>query len=204
MEVPLPSIVNIVDVTRVRRSGRVFASTPPRRIEDVDVEKTQVEIPIERVSQSSGTNHKVGSEVLKLIKKSEYNTVEQLLHTPSKTFMFSLLMSLEAHREALQKVLEQAYVDHDVTVGQFNGIVANITACNNLSFCNEELPKEGRNHNMVLHISTNCVSDALSSVLVDIGFSLNVMPKSTLSRLSFQGTPMRGNWDYCEGFRWFR
>ena len=56
-------------------------------------------------------------EVLKLIRKSEYNVVEQLLHTPSKISVLSLLMNSEAHREALQKVLEQAYVDHDVTVG---------------------------------------------------------------------------------------
>ena len=77
-------------------------------------------------------------------------------------------------------------------VGQFDGIVANITAYKNLIFYNEELLEEGRNHNMALHISMNCVSHALSSVLVDIGSSLNVMPKSTLSRLSFQGTPMRG------------
>jgi hypothetical protein len=83
-------------------------------------------------------------EVLKIIRKSEYNVVEQLLHTPSKIFVLSLLMNSEAHREALQKVFEQAYVDHDVTVGQFGGIVANITTCNNLSFSNEELPEEGK------------------------------------------------------------
>ena len=100
-------------------------------------------------------------------------------------------MSSEAHRESLQKVLEQAYVDHDVTVDQFVGIVANITACNNLSFCDEELPEEGRNHNLALHISVNCQEDAMSNVLVDTGSSLNVMPKSTLSRLSYQGAPMR-------------
>lgn len=78
-------------------------------------------------------------------------------------------------------------------MGQFDNIVANITACNNLSFCNEELTEEGRNHNMVLHISMNCVSDALSSVLVETGSSLNVIPKSTVSRLYFQGAPMRGS-----------
>ena len=80
-----------------------------------------------------------------------------------------------------------------MTVGQFNSIVANITACNNLGFCDEELPDEGKNHNMALNISINCMSDALSSVLVDIGSSLNVIPKSTLVRLSFQGAPMRGS-----------
>ena len=126
-----------------------------------------------------------------MIKKSEFNVVEQLLQTPSKISMMSLLMNSEAHREALQKVSEQAYVEHDVMVDQFDHIVANITSCNNLSFCDEELPDEGKNHNLVLHISMNYKEDALSYVLVDIGSLMNVLPKSNLSRLSYQGAPMR-------------
>lgn len=100
-------------------------------------------------------------------------------------------MNLEAHWEALQKLLEQAYVDHDVTIGLFDGIMANITAYNNLSFSDEELPKQGRNHNLDLHISMNYQEDALSNVLVDIGSSLNVMSKSTLYKLSYQRVVMR-------------
>ncbi|KAI5419579.1 hypothetical protein KIW84_043663 [Lathyrus oleraceus] len=37
----------------------------------------------------------------------------------------------------------------------------------------------------------NCKEDALSNVLVDTCSSLNVLPKYTLVRLSYQGTPMR-------------
>ena len=125
-------------------------------------------------------------EVLRLIKNREYKIVDQLLQTPSKISVLSLLMSSEAHKEALQKVLEYAYVDHDVTIDQFDTIVANITTCNNLSFIHEELPIEGKNHNMALHISMNCLTDSLSGVLVDTGSSLNVMPKSTLTRFTFQ------------------
>ena len=88
------------------------------------------------------------------------------------------------------KILDQAFVNHDVTVGQFDGIVGNITACNNLSFSDEELPEEGRNHNLALHISVNCKTDALSNVLVDTGSSLNVMAKTTYDQLSYQGTPL--------------
>ena len=194
-EMPIPylfSVVSIVDVSRVTRSGLVFASEPPIKVDDVSVGKQiQNEVVVNQSGQSSGVNQKNDAdEVLKLIKKSEHNIVEQLLHTPSKISVLSLLMSSEAHRESLQKVLEQAYVDHDVTVDQFDGIVANITACNNLSFCDEELPEEGRNHNLALHISLNCQEDAMFNVLVDTGSSLNVMPKSTLSRLSYQGAPM--------------
>ena len=69
--------------------------------------------------------------------------------------------------------------------------MGNITTCNNLSFSDEELPEQGRNHNLIFHISMNCQEDALSNVLVDIGSSLNVMPKSTLSKLSYQAASMR-------------
>jgi len=97
----------------------------------------------------------------------------------------SLLLNSEAHRNALMKILDQAFVNHDVTVGQFDGIVGNITACNNLSFSDEELPKEGRNHNLALHIFVNCKTDALSNVLVDTGLSLNVMAKTTYNQLFY-------------------
>jgi len=89
------------------------------------------------------------------------------------------------------KVLEQAFVEHDVTVGQFEGIVGNITACNSLSFSEEELSAKGKNHNLALHISVNCKTDALSNVLVDTGSSLNVMAKATYDWLSYKDPPLR-------------
>ncbi|XP_050878529.1 uncharacterized protein LOC127082337 [Lathyrus oleraceus] len=157
-EVPLPSIVNVVDVSRVIMSGRIFA----KRTEDIAAGKqAHVEIPFEPIGQSDSMNQKSDDD--------------------------------EAHREALQKVLQQTYVDHDVTVKQFDGIVTNITACDYLSFSNEELPEEGINHNMALNISINCMNDSLLSVLMDTCSSLNVMPKWTLSRLFFQGALMKSS-----------
>ncbi|XP_050909093.1 uncharacterized protein LOC127122859 [Lathyrus oleraceus] len=188
-----PSIVNIADVSGVTRSGRVFAAVAPKRIEDVVIEKSSSsKTTILQTGQSSIVNQNVDQdEVLELIKKSDFNVVDQLLHNPSKISMLSLLMSSEAHPEALKKVLEKAYVDHGMTIDQFNGIVANITACNNLSFSNEELPEHGSNHSLAVHISMNCQEDTLSNVLVDTESSLNVLPKSTLSKLAYQGAPMR-------------
>ncbi|KAI5445534.1 hypothetical protein KIW84_013677 [Lathyrus oleraceus] len=200
-EVPLPttsSIVSITDVTKVTRSGRVFEPVFPKDKEESVVSKN-VEVPdVDPISASKGKSGESSilkanddDEVLRLIKRSEFNMVEQLLQTPSKISVLSLLMNSEAHREALQKVLEQAFVEYDVTVDQFDHIVANITSCNNLNVCDEELPEEGRNHNLALHISMNCKDDALSNVLVDTGSSLNVLPNSTLSKLSYQRAPMR-------------
>lgn len=105
-EVPIPSfssVVNITDVSGVTRSGRVFALTDPKRIEDTLVGKqAQVETPVVQFGQSSGVNQKSNhDEVLKLIKRSEFNVVDQLFHTISKIYVLSLMMNSEAHREAL-------------------------------------------------------------------------------------------------------
>ena len=78
-------------------------------------------------------------------------------------------------------------------MNQFDSIIGNITVCNNLGFSDEELPEEGRDHNLALNISVNCAKDTLASVLVDTGSALNVMPKSTLIKLSIQSSPLRNS-----------
>ncbi|GAU10334.1 hypothetical protein TSUD_421710, partial [Trifolium subterraneum] len=148
METPIPPLIsvdNIADNSKILRSGRIL----PRVVQGKTggpVEKTQI-------PDSSGTGERVyedSDEILKMIKRSEYKIVDQLLQTPSKISILSLLMNSDAHRDALMKVLDQAYVDHDVTLGQFGSIVGNVTACNNLSFSDEELPEKGRDHNLAL------------------------------------------------------
>ncbi|XP_050909279.1 uncharacterized protein LOC127123060 [Lathyrus oleraceus] len=203
-EVPLSAatlVVSIINIVKVTLSSRLFSPVFPKVVENIVVGKKAgvvvplfdfVNTPICQYGESNILKNKDDNdEVLHLIKKSGFNVVEQLLQTPSKNSVVSLLMNSEAHREALQKLLEHAYVEHNVRVDQFDHIVANITACNNLSFCDEELPEEGRNHNLALHISMKCKEDAFSNVLIAIGSYFNILPKSTLARLSFQGAPMR-------------
>ncbi|KAI5442582.1 hypothetical protein KIW84_011578 [Lathyrus oleraceus] len=186
-EVPLPStsVVNIADVSGLTRSGRVLSAPPKpqadiRRADIADnatrplgnssscpnpalaVDRHVVTARAPVLAGQNGMIREDCDEILRLIKRSEYNVV-----------------------------LDVAYVDHDVTIEQFDNIVANTTACNNLSFCDADLPEEGRDHNLELHISMNWKDDALSNVLVDTGSSLNVLPKSTLAKLSYQGPPMR-------------
>ena len=115
-EVPLPvadSVVNIADIVKVTRSGRVFSPVFPKVVEDVSVnKKTDISV-VNLVNASmcqSGEFSKLktndNDEVLRLIKRSEFNVVEQLLQTLLKIYVLSLLMNSEAHKEALQKVLE--------------------------------------------------------------------------------------------------
>ena len=96
-EVPLPSIINITGISRVTRSGRVFN----KMAENGAGKEPQTEEPTKQASQPSGDNQeKNDDEILKLIQKSEYNIVDQLLHTPSRISVLSLLLSSEAHMEA--------------------------------------------------------------------------------------------------------
>jgi len=179
---------NIAEDGRVLRNGRVIPAAVPTK---ASVQVTEV-APAKNVDQSSGANTDFDlDEILKIIKKSDYKVVDQLMQTPSKISILSLLINSDAHKEALMKVLEQDFVKDDVTIGQFEGIVGNITACNSLSFSEEELRVEGKNHNLALHISVNCKTDALSNVLVDTGSSLNVMAKATYDQLSYKDPPLR-------------
>ena len=88
------------------------------------------------------------------------------------------------------RVLDQAFVENDMPLELFSSLIGNITSCNNLSFYDDELPDEGRNHNLALHISMNCKHALLSNVLIDNGSALNVIPRSTLMKLKYHGIPM--------------
>lgn len=89
-EVPLPatnSMVRIADVVKVTRNCRVIGLVSLKIVEDVLVGKKE-EVPT--VDPVSGTTCQSGEssglkanddEVLSLIKRSEFNVVEKLLHT---------------------------------------------------------------------------------------------------------------------------
>ena len=117
--------------------------------------------------------------------------MDQLLQTPSKISILALLMNSAAHKESLLRVLDQAFMEYDTPLDQLSSVVGNITSCNYLIFFHDEFPDEGRNHNLALHISMNCKSDSLSNVLINNGSALNMIPRSTLMKLKYQGAPMR-------------
>ena len=115
-----------------------------RVVESIESKKT--------MGESSGTTLvKDVDDLLKIIKMSIYRIVDQLLQTPSKISILALLMNSSAHRESLMRVLDQSFIESDIPVDQLSSVVGNITSCNNLSFCDDKLLDEGRNHNMALH-----------------------------------------------------
>ena len=58
-------------------------------------------------------------EILRIIKKSDYDVVEQLGQTPSKISMLALLLCSESHAKALVKFLKIAQVPQETSVDQF-------------------------------------------------------------------------------------
>ena len=56
------------------------------------------------------TSKKEMEEILRIIKKSDYDVVEQLGKTPYKISMLALLLCFEAHAKALVKILKTAHV----------------------------------------------------------------------------------------------
>ncbi|XP_050881930.1 uncharacterized protein LOC127085460 isoform X1 [Lathyrus oleraceus] len=138
-------VTNIAGMSRMTRSGRVYA--PEFNVTPQGPNKGSTVVAPTKEPEVVQSEDAV--EFLKLIKRSDYKVVDQLHQTPSKISILSLLLNSQAHREALLKVLAQAHVTQSITVDQFDGVVANITACNTLSFSGEELPEDGQNHNRV-------------------------------------------------------
>ena len=126
-------------------------------------------------------------EILEIIKRSDYNVVEQLGKIPSKISMLALLLCSEAHAKALVKILKTAHVPQETSADQFQDCVTSLTADNGLGFSDPDLTPRRRKYNEALHVSVECRGTTLAHVLVDTGSSLNVIPKKALDRLDCEG-----------------
>ena len=113
--------------------------------------------------------------------------VDQLNRMPTRISLLDLLMHYTSHRKLLMKILNAAHVEHDISLDQFEGIVSHIKANNYLTFIEDEIPTEGRGHNKALHILVKCMDYVLERELIDNGSFLNVMPKTTLDKISSEG-----------------
>ena len=131
------------------------------------------------------------NEFLKFIKHSEYNIVEQLHKLPTKISLLSLMLNFEPHREAMLRVLKQAYVPHNASTNKIDRLVGNIMMDNYISFSDDEIPPNGHGSTKALHITTKVKDCTLPKVLIDNGSSLNVMSLSTLMRVLVDRSYMR-------------
>ena len=75
------------------------------------------------------------------------------------------------------------HVPIGVIDSSFKGMVSLVFATNQVSFSDDELPLEGRDHTLNLHIVLKCEDMIVAKVLIDNGLALNVCPMATLEHL---------------------
>ncbi|XP_058774500.1 uncharacterized protein LOC131648791 [Vicia villosa] len=189
------SVSNILGPGGMTHSGRIFktAQAHPKPNENLTQTSDQAAVgpSVETTPKDKEATDKDAEEFLALIKKSGYRVVDQLKQTPSKISLLSLQVNSKKHRHALMRILNATHITKDITVNQFNGMVANITAGACLGFSDHELPPQGKAHNKALHISIQCGKAHLFRVLIDTCSSLNVMPKTTLKKIALEGLVVR-------------
>ncbi|MCI48047.1 hypothetical protein A2U01_0069290, partial [Trifolium medium] len=83
----MPAVSNITEDSRVLRNGRIIPTVVQKKVDASGSQQVQIGSPVvnKSIEQPGGAN--VNSdidEVLKLIKRSEYKVVDQLMQTPSK------------------------------------------------------------------------------------------------------------------------
>ena len=143
-----PSINDIAEIGGLTRSDRCYASGPLRVREGGKcIEQSDVEVTILKKKCKEALNEPVSeteaNEFLKFIKHSEYNIVEQLHMLLAKISLLSLMLNFEAHREAMLKVLKQAYVPHNTSIDKIDRLVGNIMMDNYVSFSDDEIHQTG-------------------------------------------------------------
>ncbi|KAK4722012.1 hypothetical protein R3W88_012245 [Solanum pinnatisectum] len=121
--------------------------------------------------------------IWKKVQAKEYSIIEQLSKTPSQISILLLLQSSETHRNALLKVLGEAYVPSRITDGVVAQMVGQVYEAYRISFHEDELPLEGTTYNMALYILVQYQDKIITKTLVDSGSGLNICPLSTLTRL---------------------
>ncbi|XP_050914897.1 uncharacterized protein LOC127129815 [Lathyrus oleraceus] len=195
-----PNVTSIMGPAGMTRSDQVFAPRTDDTSAKAKGKEAVVQIPVPNqemqdmhLSPKAAVTREEAEEFLRIIKKSDYKVVDQLSQTPSKISMLSLLLDSEAHKNSLLKVLSAAHITKDITIKQFDDVIACVTTGIFLGFNDDELPVEGKNHNKALRISLKCIDTILLRVLVDTGSSLNVMPKTTLTKLPMEGISMKPN-----------
>ncbi|XP_040940750.1 uncharacterized protein [Gossypium hirsutum] len=170
-----------------KRYDMVGVKEEPTKLKNVSAEKEkEAEVPVKEL-----VKEEKAKEFLKFLKHSKYSMVEQLRRQPARISVLALLLSSEVHRNALLRVLNETYVTHDISVNKLDRLVNNISANNFIYFNDNEIPPGGRGSTKALHITTRCKGYTLSSVLVDNGSALKVLPLSTLNRLPIDGSHMK-------------
>ena len=103
--------------------------------------------------------------------------------SPAYISILALLLSSQVHLKALLKVLKETHVPTGIINSTFEGMVSLVLATNQVSFLDNELPLEGRDHTLAMHTIVKCEDMIVVRVLIDNRSTLNVCLMATLKHL---------------------
>jgi hypothetical protein len=133
------------------------------------------------------------AEFLRIMKRSEFNIIEQLKKTPARVSIMELILTSEPHRRSILKVLNEAFVTKDITTEGMENLVGRIQALSTITFSEGEIDPEGTNHNKALYITVESHDHVIAKALIDNGSALNVMPRHVLEQLPIDMALLKPN-----------
>ena len=109
--------------------------------------------------------------------------IQQFNKSPTQLSILAMLLSSEVYHEDLLKVLKETRIPTNI-IDSFKGMVSLVLATNQASFSNDELPLEGKDYTLAMHIIFKCEDMIVARVLIDNGSALNVYPMAILECLN--------------------
>ena len=120
--------------------------------------------------------------------------MEQLNKLSAHISLLALLLNFEPHCKALMRVLNEAYVTHNISVEKKDQLMSNIDVSNMTAFSDDEISSRGRESTKALYITINYKGYILPRALLDNGSSVNMILIATLSHLAVDLSHMRKNY----------
>ncbi|XP_077223414.1 uncharacterized protein LOC143857027 [Tasmannia lanceolata] len=157
------------EMRHITRGGRVFKP-----------QELCVENPAEVARNAENTRQNKVS-----VDEEEESLLRQLKKTQANISVWGLLMASSKHRKLVLRELNSAQVSVDTTPDELVSLVAMTRVSKTLSFTDDDLPSEGRDHTKSLKITVVCNKKRVPEVLVDNGSALNVCPLITATTLGF-------------------
>lgn len=89
------------------------------------------------------------------------------------------------HRQSFMRALDDMYVSVITSSDNVASMINQVIQWHQISFCDNDLPFEGRSHKKALHITVVCRKKVINCVFVDDGSGLNICLLSTLRQLRY-------------------
>ena len=153
-----------------------------------DYQRKDLDVP-ESSLRKSGSALETGKEIVEV---KEDLVTDQLKKMKANASIWDLLVYSHSHRRALIDALSKIQVPKDVSPENMVGLMMEKKP-EEITFTDEDLPLEGRDHNKALYIAAEVNGKRTSCVMVDDGSAINVCPSKLLPKLGVSATDLQSS-----------